>query len=119
MLQLILFSLVLFLVFRVLDVRDGLPEIAKKGPDVLYEPLRLFQRGEVPPRWHVGPAAEVENPFRPLAGRAQNFPGKRCHGGWDGYFFAATQPPGGVVQPVVEVERAVDRVCQPVDHDVG
>src|SRR5580704_14969834 len=36
-----------------------LPELPEKGTDVAGERLRLFERGEMAARLHVGPAADV------------------------------------------------------------
>src|SRR5258708_15082136 len=94
-----------------------LSERLEEGTDLVYQCLGLFERGEVTTGLHDAPALDIVGPFGDAAYWHDNFMRK---GGYSRGNVDATKRitlrMGGLV---VETDGGVDRLRDPVDHDVG
>src|SRR5258708_33008200 len=94
-----------------------LPERLEEGADLVYQCLGLFERGEVATGLHDAPALDVVGPFGDAAHRHDNFMRK---GGYSrGDVDVTKQRSLAMGGLVVETSGGVDRLRDPVDHDVG
>src|SRR5260370_2913770 len=94
-----------------------LPERLEEGADLVYQCLGLFERGEVTTGLHDAPALDVVGPFGDAAHRHDNV--MRTGGYYRGDVDVTKQRSLAMGGLVVETSGGVDRLRDPVDHDVG
>src|SRR4051812_8468104 len=69
-------------------------------------------------RGHGRPALHIAHACHPLAWRADDLTWKHGYGCWHGNALTSPQAPRLMAHLIVEPERAIDRLCHPVQHDV-
>jgi hypothetical protein len=94
-------------------------KVAEEGAEVVHQRLGFLERGEVAPRGHDGPAADVVDALGPRARRPHDLLREGGVGRRHLDALAVADRPGRVVARVVGPEGRVDRARDPVERDVG
>ena len=69
-------------------------------------------------RGHGRPALQIAHARRPLAWRPDDFAWERGHGCRHADALTSPQTPGLMAHLIIEPKRAIDRLRDPVQHDV-
>src|SRR5690242_6247392 len=73
----------------------------------------------MPTRGHGRPALQIAHARRPLAWRTDDLVWECSHGCRDADALTSLQTPWMMAHLIVEPKRTIDRLCHPVQHDIG